>query len=269
MFAEIIGIVGVPRSGTSWLGQIIDSSPEVRYRFQPLFSYAFKDAVDEGSTREEYREFFKGIYESDNDFLCQRERKEKGIYPTFDEKKEKPDVLAFKMVRYHHLVPDMLDYFDDLKGLGIVRHPCAVINSWLSTPKEFPEEADPMEEWCHGECRNEGHPEEFWGFEAWKEVAEIYMEQEKKHPEQFSIVGYEELVEDPLERTEEIYDFLDSPFTDQTKDFLKKSHQKHEDDPYAVYKDKKVKKKWRWELDDEIKRDILDKLEGTKFERFL
>ena len=41
-FDRIISIHGVPRSGTSWLGQILDSSPKVRYKFQPLFSYAFK-----------------------------------------------------------------------------------------------------------------------------------------------------------------------------------------------------------------------------------
>ena len=36
---------GVPRSGTSWFGELFNSSPRVAYRFQPLFSYAFKDAI--------------------------------------------------------------------------------------------------------------------------------------------------------------------------------------------------------------------------------
>ena len=46
MYNKIILITGVARSGTSWIGQIIDSSPEVVYRFQPLFSYAFKGFLD-------------------------------------------------------------------------------------------------------------------------------------------------------------------------------------------------------------------------------
>ncbi|MFW6040705.1 MAG: sulfotransferase family protein [Thermoplasmatota archaeon] len=260
MYSKIIAIVGVPRSGTSWLGQIIDSSPAVRYRYQPIFSYAFKDAVDEDSSKKEYQQFFEGIYTSDDDFLCQKERKEKGIYPTFEEKKEEPDNLAFKMVRYHHLVPDMLNYFDNLKGVGIIRHPCAVINSWLSTPKEFPDDADPKEEWRHGECRNKGHPEEYWGFEAWKEVTEMYMDLEEEYPDQFTIVKYENLVDNPFEETQELFDFLDLSYTDQTENFLRKSQERHDDDPYSVFRDKKVKEKWKWELDEEIKEEILSEL---------
>ena len=55
---EIIAIAGAPRSGTSWLAQIIDSSPNVRHRFQPIFSYAFKNAVNQHSTKEDFSEDF-------------------------------------------------------------------------------------------------------------------------------------------------------------------------------------------------------------------
>ena len=47
---SITYLAGVARSGTSWLGQIFDSSPEVRYSFQPLFSYEFKNRVNENVT---------------------------------------------------------------------------------------------------------------------------------------------------------------------------------------------------------------------------
>ena len=42
-----IAIHSVPRSGSSWLGQILNSSLKVCFRFQPLFSYAFKDYLNE------------------------------------------------------------------------------------------------------------------------------------------------------------------------------------------------------------------------------
>ena len=38
-----LALFGCPRSGTSWLGQIFNSAPDVAYRYQPLFSYEFKD----------------------------------------------------------------------------------------------------------------------------------------------------------------------------------------------------------------------------------
>ena len=84
MFNQIIVIAGVPRSGTSWLGEIINSSPDVAYRFQPLFSYAFKDAVNADSSKKEYESFFKGIYRSLDPFLLQTDKRTAGLYPTFE-----------------------------------------------------------------------------------------------------------------------------------------------------------------------------------------
>lgn len=269
MYERIIAIVGPPRSGTTWLAQILDSSPITTYRHQPLFSYAFKNRVTKKSDKEEYRQFFADLYESDDTYLYQFERRKTGEYPSFADKETSPPVLVFKMVRYHHLVPDMLKYFESLKCIGIVRHPCGVINSWLSHPNEFPDDANPKKEWRHGECRNKGHPEEYWGFEAWKEVTALYMGLEERYPNQFGIVKYEELVENPIDVTKQLFEFLDLPFTSQTETFLKTSHQRHDRDPYSVYKDKKVKDKWRWQLDEEIQYEILDELRGTKFESFL
>ncbi len=269
MFSNIIFIVGVPRSGTSWLGQIIDSSPDVRYRYQPIFSYAFKDAVDMDSSKEEFNHFFTKVYNSDDDFLCQSERKEKGLYPVFDKKKDMPSFLTIKMVRYHHLILKIMEYFEELKTVGIVRHPCGVINSWLSHPNEFPERAEPKEEWRDGECRNKGHPEEYWGFEAWKEVTDMFMKLEEKYEERFMIIKYEDLVSNKIQKTKELFRFLGLDYTKQTEDFLIESQSKHHVDPYSVYKDKKVKEKWKWQLDEEIKEEILDEIRGTKFERFV
>jgi len=54
-----IALHSVPRSGSSWIGQILNSSPKVNYKFQPLFSYAFKGYLDENSSRERIDEFFE------------------------------------------------------------------------------------------------------------------------------------------------------------------------------------------------------------------
>lgn len=267
MFEQIIAIAGVPRSGTSWLGQIIDSNPQVRYRYQPIFSYAFKDAVDEDSSKEEYIQFFYDIYKSRDDFLCQKDKKEKGLYPHFD-KVEKPSVLAFKNVRYHYLLEDMLQYFDNLKVVGIVRHPCGVINSWLTTPKEFPADADPMEEWRYGECRNTG-PEEYWGFEKWKEVANFFLRLKEGYTGKFYLLKYAKLVENPVQNTQELFHFLGLGYTDQTHEFLLSCHERHDKDNYSVYKDKSVREKWRWQLDERIQEEIISEIKGTKLETFL
>ena len=86
---------------------------------------------------------------------------------------------------------------------------------------------------------------------------------------QFIIIKYEELVKNTINNTKKLFDFLDLPYTSQTEQFIKKSHQRHNHDPYSVYKSKKVKDRWKRQLDKKIKSEILEELKDTKFERFL
>ena len=46
MTLKKIAIFSVPRSGSSWLGQIFNSHEDVSFRMQPLFSYSHKSALN-------------------------------------------------------------------------------------------------------------------------------------------------------------------------------------------------------------------------------
>jgi hypothetical protein len=268
MFEKTIAIAGVARSGTSWIGQIIDSSPDVAFRFQPLFSYAFKGAVTEDSTREEYMKFFTGIYNSTDDFLLQTEKRRANLYPVF-QKSESPRYLAFKENHYQYVLPKMLELFENLKLLGIVRHPCGCLNSWLQNPKEFPPGADYRQEWRFGACKNLGKVESFFGYYKWKEIANLYLDLKDKYPERVFIVKYNEIVNTPVELGKSIFEFLGLEFLEQTRSFIETSHSMHQDNPYAVFKDKSVKERWRSELDPYIVNEVLNDLTSTRLETFL
>jgi hypothetical protein len=233
-----------------------------------MFSYAFKNAVSMDSDRDDYERFFADIYESTDDFLLQTDKRQAGLYPTF-EKAENPECLALKTCRYLYSLNRMLRLFRNLRVLGIVRHPCGVVNSWLNNPKEFPEEADPMKEWRFGACKNKGREEEFFGFYKWKEVAHLNLDLQEKHPGQMCVVRYEELVDNPITVSRRIFDFVGLQFTKQTESFLEASHSVHKEGPYAVFKDKSVRDRWRSELDPYITSEIIQDLEGTRLARFL
>lgn len=268
MFKQIIVVAGVARSGTSWIGQIIDSSPDVAYRFQPLFSYAFKDAVNEDSTKDEYENFFEGIYKSSDDFLLQTDKRQEKLYPVFN-KDSSPSSLGFKENRYQYLLPKMLQYFENFKLLGTIRHPGGVLNSWLKNPKEFPPDADPRKEWRFGNCKNQGKAENFFGYYKWKEVANLYLDLKDKYPDRVYVIQYENLVDNSLSMTKSIFDFLGLEFTEQTRSFLDASHSIHQESPYAVFKDKSVKARWMTELDPHIVNEVLFDLKDTRLEMFL
>lgn len=257
----------MPRSGTSWLGQLFDSSPDVAYRLEPIFSYAFKNVVDEYSSRDEYQRFFNGIYCSHDDFMLQNDKRRAGTYPIF-QKNLQPSILAFKTTRFHHLMETMLIYFNNLKMVSIVRHPCGAICSWLNTAREFPANADPNTEWRTGACRKTAK-EEFWGFDDWKEVTRLHLSLQKKYPKQFTIIRYEDLVNETTQVLSEVFKFIGLEMNVQTETFIKSCHIRHDVDSYSVFKSKQVVDAWRTLLPADIQQTIISEIEGTDLAIFL
>ncbi|MCU7798967.1 MAG: sulfotransferase [gamma proteobacterium symbiont of Lucinoma myriamae] len=265
---KVIAIFGMPRSGTSFLGQILDSCSNVAYRLEPIFSYKLKNIVDENSTKEEFLSFFEKAYNSDEDeFMNQVEKRKKGHYPTF--KKDEKIYLAFKTTRFHNILPTLMKYFneEELKVISLVRHPAGAIYSWINHPNEFPVNCDYKTEWRSGNCRKT-EKEEFWGFDDWKKVMSQHIELEMKY-NNFRIFQYENIVRNIELETQEIFNFAGIPYTDQTREFLLESQSKNIDDPYAVYKNKDVISKWRKNLDIEIQTEIIKDIEISSLKKFL
>ena len=263
---KTVALFGVARSGTSWLGQVFNSSPEVVFRFQPLFSYEFKGRVNENSTREEYERLFEEMVTADTPFLTQADKQASGEYPRF-EKLAVPRTLVFKENRYQSVLEPMMRRVPSMTGIGIVRHPCGVLDSWSRNAKEFPLGSDIRKEWRFGNCKNIGN-EDYFGYYKWKEVTHLYLDLQDKYPDRFRIVQYEDLVNDPMKSIPGLFDFCHITFEEQTRRFLQESGQVHTDSYYAVYKNKSVIDRWREMLDPGIIEEVLANLKGTRLERF-
>jgi len=246
----------------------VDSSPDARFRFQPLFSYAFKNALNEDSSKDEMEKFFADIFSSTDDFLLQTDKRRSEIYPVF-RKNATVSHLAFKENGNQYVIPRMMQFVEPLKLLGVVRHPCGALNSWIRNQKEFPSGADPRKEWRFGGCKNEGKAENFFGYYKWKEVANLYLDLRDKYPGRVYIARYDEVVDDPFTQVKQIFDFLSLDYTDQTNTFLKDSQEKHQENPYSVFKNRCVKDKWKFELDPYISSEVLYDLAGTRLEMFI
>lgn len=260
-------IAGVARSGTSWLGQIFNSAPDVSFKFQPLFAYEFKNNVTEDSTSEEFNSLIYNIFQKDSEFLNQNDKKKNGDYPTFI-KDDNLSHLVFKENRYQHIIEPMMRKCSDLKLVGIIRNPNATLNSWMKNPKEFPIGYEPLKEWRYGNCKNKGN-EDFFGYYKWKEVANLYLDLKEKWPDRVYIVHYEELVENPENTIKDLFTFCNIEYSEQTKSFLVKSSTLHNDSPYSVFKDKKVVTQWKDELNTYITEEISFDLSGTRLEKFI
>lgn len=264
-----VAIHSVPRSGSSWLGEIFNSSPNVAYRFQPLFSYAFKGRIDEQSTAGQIERFFDDIGRSNDDFIGQREKRESGRMPVF--RKDHIECVAYKEVRYHNVLERMLAVTSDVRVVGLLRNPLSVVDSWLRAPREFRGDLGwvPREEWRFAPKKNEGRPEEYHGYEKWKEAAHLFHALERAHPDRFRRVVYADLLADTPRIVADLFDWAELEFGPQTRDFVAESREHTVDDAYAVYRADARDDRWREGLDREIVRDIVRDLRGTPLEYLL
>ncbi len=264
---KVAFVAGVARSGTSWIGQILNSAPSVAFRFQPLFSYELKSQVDEASSSADFAAFFDRMYRTDTTFLTQRDKRESGVYPDFY-KAADPDYLIFKENRYQSIFGPMLRRVPGLRGIGVVRHPCAVLNSWRKNEHEFPKGSDIIQEWRFADCKNLGS-EDYFGFYKWREVANLYLDLAQQHPERFLVLRYEDVVDDCETAVAQMFAFLDLELTEATSDFIVDSTSNHQTGYYSVYKDQSVTESWRREFDPGIVAEIEAELRGTRLQYFL
>ncbi len=261
--AQTIALHGVPRSGTTWLAEIFNSVPEVCYRHQPLFSYAFKGFLSEHSTREEIDCFFRVLRKTQDSYVLQVEERAQGIVPDFP--KGAPTHLVYKEVRYHHILPNLLARDDRLKAVLVVRDPRGAVASFLDAPREFRRDLgwQVEEEWRFAPKKNLDRPEDFFGFEKWKEAAGIFLALAAQYPERVRIVGYSDLLRRPEEVVRELFAFCALEFGAQTRAFLSGRISGNPQGAYSVFRSARASDdKWRQSLPDfiaaEIRADLAD-----------
>ncbi|MDZ7755178.1 sulfotransferase [Rhodohalobacter sp.] len=249
-----IAIFGVPRSGTTWLGQIFNSSEHVAYRHQPLFSYSFLPSLSEKSDKEEIEKFHKDLLSTDDPYVCHVKNLSGNKNPEFH--KEEITHLVWKEVRYLETVENLLAT-SEIKVVGIVRHPCGVIKSWIKAPNEFDENWDAMEEWRYAPKKNI-NKHHYYGYEKWVEVARLFLKLQKNFPRRFFVISYENLCGSTQSEIKKLFKFCDLPMSEQVCKFIKDSTSIFSDDPYGVYRKNKNINKWKEELPNEIIEAILN-----------
>jgi len=225
-----VAIFGCPRSGTSWLGQILNASEHVAYRYQPLFSYEFKDWFGRrGVSEASLRDFHGALVDAKSDFVLQELRPAKRDLTH----------LVWKEVRYHQLMAPLLALEELDTLVYIFRDPVDVLNSWYLAPKEFRAGQDIHLEWLHAPSKNTDVCE-FNGFARWKESMRLACALKERHPGKLSLLSYERLSADPLAQADGLFATLGLEFTPQVEAFIVASTSRQEADPYSVFRAEKT-----------------------------
>lgn len=264
---QSIGLWGVPRSGTSWLGQIFNSAPNTIYRFQPLFSLLFKNGLSQNSTKENIEVFLNKIIETDDQFIKygMLNNKEKLM---INFKKNQATHLVMKHVRYINIIENLLDKCNDIKIIGIIRNPLSVLASWFNAEKEFKERWNILDEWKIGNKKNLNRDEEFYGYNKWKQAARLF-EEYNNNNNNFYLVKYNNLLLNTNEEVKNIFKFSKIKYTHQTEEFIKRSKKINHDHDYSIFKIKNNDNNWEKVLPFEITDFVMKDLENTILKKYL
>lgn len=262
-----IAIHSVPRSGSSWLGEIINSSPSVSYAFQPLFSYAFKSQLNESSTLQDIEKFYTDISQTSDDFVKQKEDRSSGKKPVFF-KNESAEAIVYKEVRYHYILENLLEKDPEIKIIGLVRNPYSVINSWFNAPREFRKDLGwkLSDQLMDASEKNQGKKEEYFGLNKWVETTLLFERLQKNYPENFFLLKYEDLCSNTINIVKELYIFLELEYNEQTERFL--TVKKEVEGTYSVMKSKNHEQLTKVELHEEVIEIINNVLSKNKLTQY-
>lgn len=258
--AEHIAIFSVPRSGSTWLGQIFNSSENVSYRYQPIHSYSFPFSISQSSSKEEIENFYSNLFFSKDPFICQEKNLSGNATPVFT--KEIPTHLVWKEVRHIEVIESLLSK-TNTKVIGLIRHPCSVINSWINAPKEFDKAWNIEEEWRFASQKNITL-HDYFGFEKWISTTNLFLKLKDDYPTNFELVKYEELVTNPIKVIEVLFNFCELEISPQVINFIKRSTSVKSNDPYDVYRKDVNLDQWKENLDSKISNEILNDPKARK-----
>ena len=260
-----IAIHSVPRSGSTWLGEILNSSPVVKYCYQPLYSYRFKDFLNHNSSKKSIDRFFSLLSTTTDEYICQTSQREAGTLP-IEKKSDLISHVIYKETHHHHIIENLLRKDETTKFILLVRDPIEVMNSWINAPKEFDPSWDVKTQLLSGELKNLGKKENFFGLDAWVQTTTIFEHLAKEYPKRVLLLKYSVLKRSSLQTAESIFEFCGLKLTESTSSFLRESSEKQVSDTYSVFRGGKMS---RISLDDNLVKTITTYVNDAGLSRYI
>ena len=258
----------VPRSGSSWVGAVLNNHPEINYLFQPLFSNSFAPTLTDKSSYEDIIKFYDELRNTNDSFVKQLRFGEQNYLRNKDSNN-----ILYKEVRYHHIVENLLQKDPTIKIIGLIRNPLGVINSWLKAPKEFRRDLkwNELDEWKNAHKKNLGKEEEFNGFNKWKETTLLFERLSTMYPDNFYLIQYSELLQNTTIAFEGVLNHLNLEMHEDMLSFLDKTKSTaiNDLDSYSIHRIKSLDDGWKTQLNPIIVKAIQNELKDSILEKYL
>lgn len=245
---KIISLHGVPRSGTTWLQSIFEAHPNIKTIYQPLFSYAFKNKINETSTKEEWDDFVKGMLDTEDEFCNMKSNlhTNNGKTDIIRYKKEEIKYLFMKNVHHHNLIEKFIEFDENIKIICLIRDPRSVIYSQMTAKHEG------LNDWLDCKDKNQNKSENYFGFNKWLEFRNTSIKLKELYPNNVILVQYEDLVNNTILELNKLLEFCEIDNHKNIKDVIEQINSKNENYDYSVFRNENTIEKWKGKLDDDI-----------------
>lgn len=255
-------ILGVPRSGTSWLNEILNSHPEIRSLYQPLHSYTFPLGHQELESDSRLEGLFSSLLSSDDPFINMKIGSGKSDYNFTAEPNLR--AIGFKETHFLQEILNAVERVDFFRAICIVRDPRETLRSWLNHPREFTEHEKFEEVWKSGGVRNtrEGN---YFGFDAWLNFLNMALKLRDTDPSKICFVSYHNLKKNGEVEIRKVLEFLNTNWAPEVGEYLYSSAIKEQKSLDSVG----VRDLNYNELDPKIYKQITDLLERTGVGEFI
>lgn len=298
MKRPLILLFGMPRSGTTWIGKIFDSHPQVLYRHEPdswikltdlpLFEEANR-STDYDAYLTRYAEqleaihlpqvttklpLFRKDYSSAFRFGCYRASvllsnvisrlKPSLVLPTLNSvSKPKAELhIVWKSIESLGRLGLLARCLPDSKSIHIVRHPCGYIASVLKGEQgeQFVSSARSSEDYdlfaqllkTENGCSYALTETDLKAMQPVERLAWLWLLVNEKAMQDLHeldnslVLRYEDLCENPLQKSQELFNFAGLQWNQQTENFVASSTHNSNDGYYSVFKNPKdAANKWR------------------------
>lgn len=304
MKRPLILLFGMPRSGTTWIGKIFDSHPQVLYRHEPdsWVKLAELPLYEEAGRHDEYANYLSGYADKLEDIHLPQVTTKLPLFPKqfsgpiracgyrasvlmsnvvsrirpsmvlptlSSVSRSRSDFkVAWKSIESLGRLGVIKRCLPESKSVHIIRHPCGYIASVLKGEegKQFVSSSRTSEDYDLFEkllaTDNGGRydlslenlkamqPEERLAW-RWLLVNEKAMK-ELEGVNNNLVLRYEDLCENPLQKSQELFSFAGLVWNDQTEKFVSSSVHNSKEGYYSVFKNpKEAAYKWRNYLSEE------------------
>lgn len=224
-----------PRSGSTWFGELINSSPDVIYRYQPIHAWSFPHYLSSNSSSADFNTFYEELTKTQDPYVLQKLGSFGDVRPSFP-KNLIPRAVGYKEVHAYEVAIRGLTVVSELCVIFLIRNPLMMLQSWISNPKEFPHGTTLESEWYEAKAKNTEHVANRFGIRHWIESTLAFEAAAKKFPKRTLLVRYENLRVSPVEITAAVHSLLGVKTTNTTSKFAQMSSLGSSRDPYSVYR---------------------------------